>query len=156
MKVLMVCLGNICRSPLAEGILSHKFRRADIDGYVDSAGTAAYHEGEPPDPRSREIAAKHGIDIGAQRARKFKREDFDRFDLILTMDRSNYRDILAQARNASDKNKVKLILDLAFPGEGMQVPDPYYGGNEGFQQVFEMLDLACGKLVEQAGKASGS
>jgi protein-tyrosine phosphatase len=153
MKVLMVCLGNICRSPLAEGILKHKFKQANIAGLVDSAGTAAYHAGERPDPRSMEIAGRHGIDISGQRARKFRKEDFDRFDLILVMDRSNYRDILAQARNASDKNKVKLILNMAYPGEDMQIPDPYYGGEEGFQNIYKMLDLACDKIVEQAGKA---
>ncbi len=148
----MVCLGNICRSPLAEGILKHKFRKKNIDGYVDSAGTAAYHAGEHPDPRSMEIADRHGIDISDQRARKFLPEDFDRFDRIFAMDRSNYENILSQARKPSDSQKVDLILNMAYPGENMQVPDPYYGGDQGFQNVYKMLDLACDKIAAQAGK----
>lgn len=152
MKVLMVCLGNICRSPLAEGILKQKFRKENIDGYVDSAGTAAYHAGERPDPRSTEIADMHGIDISHQRARKFAPEDFDRFDRIFAMDRSNHENILSQARKPSDREKVDLILNMAYPGENMQVPDPYYGGDQGFQNVYKMLDLACDKIAAQAGK----
>lgn len=152
MKVLMVCLGNICRSPLAEGILRHKFRKENIDGHVDSAGTAAYHAGERPDPRSMEIADRHGINISDQRARKFVPEDFDRFDRIFAMDRSNHQNILSQARKPSDRKKVDLILNMAYPGENMQVPDPYYGGGQGFQNVYKMLDLACDKIAAQAGK----
>jgi protein-tyrosine phosphatase len=150
MKVLMVCLGNICRSPLAEGILKHKFRQANIVGQVESAGTAAYHAGERPDPRSMEIAGQHGIDISDQRARKFVPMDFDRFDRIFAMDSSNYQNIISQARNPSDRKKVDLILNMAYPGENMQVPDPYYGGEQGFHNVFKMLDLACDKIAAQA------
>ena len=146
---LMVCLGNICRSPLAEGILRHKFNKKGIPVEVDSAGTAAYHAGEPPDYRSQEIARKHGIDLGNQRARKFATVDFDRFDKIYAMDRSNYRDLLSMARNQSDKDKVEMILEVLYPGENRQVPDPYYGGNDGFRHVFRMLDEACEIIVSQ-------
>lgn len=156
MKVLMVCLGNICRSPLAEGILKQKFFLEKIDGQVDSAGTAAYHVGERPDPRSMEIASRHGIDISGQRARKFVPADFDRFDKIFAMDRSNYKDILSQARKPSDKDKVDLILNVAFPGEDLQVPDPYYGGEQGFQNVYKMLDQACGKIAEKARRSAST
>lgn len=145
--VLMVCLGNICRSPLAEGILKHKFNQHGIPLHVESAGTAAYHVGERPDHRSQEIARKNGIEIGDQRARRFTAVDFDRFDRIYAMDRSNLRDILSQARNADDRKKVGMILNHIYPGENRQVPDPYYGGKDGFQKVFEMLDAACDEIV---------
>lgn len=139
----MVCLGNICRSPLAEGILRKKFNTLGIKGEVDSAGTGAYHAGERPDVRSQEIANRHGIDISRQRARKFIREDFDRFDAIYAMDRSNYSDIISLARNKQDMEKVHLILNTVYPGENRQIPDPYYGGRDGFLNVYNMLDAAC-------------
>lgn len=145
--ILMVCLGNICRSPLAEGILKNKLTRLGLPGHVESAGTAAYHVGERPDIRSQEIALKHGIDIGNQRARRFKVGDFDRFDAIYAMDRSNYSDILALARSKQDAEKVHLILNLLYPNENKQVPDPYYGGKDGFQNVYDMLDSACERIV---------
>ncbi len=144
----MVCLGNICRSPLAEGILQHKFKLHNINSRVDSAGTGAYHVGERPDRRSQDIAQKHGIDISKQRARKFQREDFDRFDLIFAMDRSNYSDIVAMARNRQDAQKVQLILNTIYPGENRQIPDPYYGGTDGFSNVYKMLDEACNAIVD--------
>ncbi|MFO7998663.1 MAG: low molecular weight protein-tyrosine-phosphatase [Bacteroidales bacterium] len=152
MKVLMVCLGNICRSPLAEGILKHKFRNHSIEGVVESAGTAAYHAGEPPDERSRQIALKHGIDLSGQRARKFTREDFDRYDRIFAMDRSNYKDLVSLARGPADRDKVDLIMNTSRPGEDLQVPDPYYGGPDGFLNVYQMLDRACENIVEQVKK----
>lgn len=147
--VLMVCLGNICRSPLAEGILKHKLFMHGIGVHVDSAGTAAYHAGESPDVRSQEIARRHGIDIGDQRARRFSAADFDRFDRIFVMDRSNYRDVLSLARNSDDRKKVDMILNQVFPGENRQVPDPYYGGRDGFQKVFDMLDAACEEIMQE-------
>jgi protein-tyrosine phosphatase len=143
MKLLMVCLGNICRSPLAEGIMKEKARKYNLDLEVDSAGTAAYHVGESPDPRSQQIAMKYGIDLSDQRARKFQTEDFDRFDLIYAMDHSNYSDIVAKARNNNDLDKVNLILNVTHPGKNKQVPDPYYGGKDGFENVYRMLDDAC-------------
>lgn len=140
MRVLMVCLGNICRSPLAEGILQSK---ASADVKVDSAGTAAYHIGELPDSRSIAVAKKYGIDLTNQRARKFTVNDFDTFDLIYAMDESNYQDILTLARNTEDKLKVKLILNEVDLISNRSVPDPYYGGSNGFENVYQLLDEAC-------------
>jgi len=137
----MVCLGNICRSPLAEGILRSKLFRADV--IIDSAGTGAYHTAESPDNRSIAVAKINGIDITDQRARKFLVEDFDEFDLIYVMDISNYRDVIAMARNEDDIAKVKMILNEVFPNENLDVPDPYLGGDYGFKNVYKMLDEAC-------------
>ena len=147
MKVLMVCLGNICRSPLAEGILKHKVTQHGLDWEIDSAGTGAYHVGELPDTRSIAVARKYGIDLTNQRARQFKVEDFDTFDKILVMDASNYQNILRLTRNEADKQKIELIRNLVNPGMNEQVPDPYWNDN-GFEQVFEMLDEACDYCIE--------
>lgn len=136
----MVCLGNICRSPLAEGILKSK---VNPKIHIDSAGTGAYHVGEKPDERSIAVAKLNGINIDYQRARKFKVADFDYFDVIYVMDKSNYDNVLAVARNNNDKVKVKMILNEVFPGENLDVPDPYLGGDYGFRQVFNMLNEAC-------------
>ena len=141
MKILMVCLGNICRSPLAEGILKHKTKNKNI--FVDSAGTASYHIGKLPDSRSIEIAHKYGIDISNQRARQFSNVDFDNFDKIYAMDTHNYASIISNARNQSDRNKVDLILNEINPKSYDSVPDPYYGDGDGFQKVFNMLNEAC-------------
>ena len=140
-KVLMVCLGNICRSPLAEGILQSKVDADTV--FVDSAGTAAYHVGNKPDERYIEVAAKYGLNIRNQRARKFEVKDFDEFDIIFAMDESNYQNILMLARNEEDEQKVKMILNESNPNENLSVPDPYYGGNQGFENVYTMLDEAC-------------
>ena len=138
-RVLMVCLGNICRSPLAEGILKAKTFLKDV--IVDSAGTSSYHIGNPPDKRSVEIAKKNNIDITEQRGRKFIVSDFDNFDIIYAMDSSNYRNILSLARNENDKQKVRIILNELFPNENLDVPDPYNGGEHGFKVVYDMLTL---------------
>jgi len=143
----MVCLGNICRSPLAEGILKSKITTHPI--FVDSAGTKAYHIGNQPDERSIIVAKKHGIDISKQRARKFTTADFDNFDLIYAMDESNFHDILKLSRNNSDMQKVKMILNEIHPNTNNSVPDPYYGGNEGFENVFQMLDEACEIIIKK-------
>lgn len=143
----MVCLGNICRSPLAEGILKSKV--FSFKTRVDSAGTAAYHSGEKPDRRSIAVAKGNGIDISNQRARKFSVEDFDNFDLIYAMDNLNYEDIISLARNKSDESKVKLILNEVFPDDNLDVPDPYYGGEFGFVNVYKMLDEACEIIVKK-------
>ena len=140
-KVLMVCLGNICRSPLAEGILQSKVNAQKV--FVDSAGTAAYHDGNLPDIRSIEVAGKYEINITNQRARKFTIKDFDIFDVIYVMDETNYQNILILARDKSDKRKVQMILNETTPGQNLSVPDPYYGGNQGFENVYAMLDEAC-------------
>lgn len=146
----MVCLGNICRSPLAEGILKSKVNTSNI--FVDSAGTGNYHIGGLPDKRSIDVAQKYLIDITDQRCRQFSVEDFDKFDLIYVMDNSNKRDVLSLARNKSDELKVNMILNELFPNENVDVPDPYTGGLNGFEQVFNMLDKACTKVAEKLDK----
>ena len=143
----MVCLGNICRSPLAEGILAHKLDAQNF--IVDSAGTAAYHTGNPPDLRSQEVALKHGINIGKQRARPFVMEDFDRFDHIYVMDRSNLANLKALGPTAAQWEKVQLLLGSA------EVPDPYYGGPEGFQEVYQMIDQATDTIANQLQSHDG-
>uniref|UniRef100_A0AB33KSR5 protein-tyrosine-phosphatase n=2 Tax=Flavobacteriaceae TaxID=49546 RepID=A0AB33KSR5_9FLAO len=140
-KILMVCLGNICRSPLAEGILKSKLSSESF--IVDSAGTAGYHVGELPDGRSIEVARKYGIDITNQRSRKFTKADFDKFDMIFAMDQNNYADIVALSENEEQHEKVKMILNELYPDENRSVPDPYYGGGQGFENVYKMLDEAC-------------
>jgi protein-tyrosine phosphatase len=149
-KILMVCLGNICRSPLAEGILKSKV--FSFKTIVDSAGTGAYHVGKLPDERSIAVAKINGIDITDQKARKFSVQDFDNFDLIYAMDTQNYRDIIALSRNDVDKAKVYLILNEVLPGEDLDVPDPYYGGDYGFRNVYKMLDEACSIIAEKINK----
>ena len=146
MKILMVCLGNICRSPLAQGILESK----NSGIFVDSAGFESYHQGDPPDMRAQRTARNHGIDISKQRQRSFKVEDFDIFDKIYVMDSMNYYDVSREARYGSkDMEKVDYILNEIYPGENRSVPDPYYGGADGFEKVYEMLDLACEKIVNK-------
>lgn len=141
----MVCLGNICRSPLAEGILKHKTKNLDV--VVDSAGTASYHVGSLPDSRSIEIANKNGIDLTDQRARQFSEKDFDDFDKIYAMDTNNYSNIISLARNQSDRDKVDVILNELNPKSYDSVPDPYYGAGDGFQIIYDMLDNACDAIV---------
>ena len=143
----MVCLGNICRSPLAEGILKSKLPEDNF--FVDSAGTSNYHIGEKPDSRSIAIAKHYGININNQKGRQFTTIDFDRFDYIYAMDNSNYRNIIGLARDTSDRNKVKLILNESVPNENLEVPDPYYGGDSGFDNVFKMLDEACDVIANR-------
>lgn len=151
MKILMVCLGNICRSPLAEGILQAKAVAKDIDIEVDSAGTAPFHVDEPPDVRSIMIARKHGINIRDLRGRQFSSADFDRFDCIYTMDKSNYDRVIEQARHEADKAKVEIILNELQPGSNAEVPDPYFGGDHGFENVYQMLDEVTDKILEKYG-----
>lgn len=146
-RILMVCLGNICRSPLAEGILKSKVDSSQV--FVDSAGTAGYHVGSLPDTRSIEVARKHGINISDQTCRKFTVEDFDNFDVIYAMDQSNYHNILMKARNDEDESKVMMILNESEPSSNRSVPDPYYGGDDGFENVFQMLDEACDVIANK-------
>lgn len=143
----MVCLGNICRSPIAQGVLESKARSLEL--FVDSAGTASYHIGEPPDQRAIKKAASYHIDISGYRGRQFSVEDFDAFDRIFAMDYSNYQNILKLARNEQDKQKVDLILNLLYPGEDMSVPDPYYGGEDGFENVYQLLNSACDVFIKK-------
>ena len=146
----MVCLGNICRSPLAEGILKHKIETDDLDWQVDSAGTSGWHNGERPDPRSIDVARKNGIDITYQRSRQFEISDFESFDLILAMDSSNYSNILALDSENRYSDKVKLLMNFKFPGENRAVPDPYYTGS--FQDVFDMIQDAIEAMLFNYGK----
>jgi len=147
MKVLMVCLGNICRSPLAEGILRHKAKLKNYSITVDSCGTAAYHVGENPDSRSVAIAQKYGIDISNLKARKFSENDFKTFDYIFTMDSENTKNVLDLSNNQIDKNKVIQILNLLNPGSNQKVPDPYYGNMQHFEEVYQLLNKACDKII---------
>jgi protein-tyrosine phosphatase len=137
----MVCLGNICRSPLAEGIMRSKLT---TDYYIDSAGTGGWHAGEAPDKRSIPTARNHGIDISKQSARKFSITDFDTFDVIFVMDQSNYKDVINLAPNEAAKSKVQLLLD-----NSKEVPDPYYGTLEDFEQVYQLLNQACETIARK-------
>ncbi|WP_299365830.1 low molecular weight protein-tyrosine-phosphatase [Winogradskyella sp.] len=137
-RILMVCLGNICRSPIAHGILESKLPSDHF--YVDSAGTAAYHVGNKPDHRSINVANSHGVDISAQKARQFKISDFDEFDYIYAMDASNYSNIIGLARNNNDIGKVKLFLEENPSISNKNVPDPYYGDLNEFEYVFDLID----------------
>jgi protein-tyrosine phosphatase len=148
MKVLMVCLGNICRSPLAQGILEHRTGEKGLDWEVDSAGTGSWHVGNPPDPRSVAVAAKHGLDISRQRARQVHWPDLEAFDLVFAMDQSNYQDLMAMAKSDAERGKIRLIRDLEGSIDGLSVPDPYWD-DDGFEQVYAMLDKACLVLVDQ-------
>ncbi|CAM4304301.1 low molecular weight protein-tyrosine-phosphatase [Flavobacterium terrigena] len=139
-KVLMVCLGNICRSPLAEGILQAKLPNNYI---VDSAGTANYHVGTAPDKRSVVTARKFGVDISQQKCRQITKSDFENFDHIYVMDTSNYKNVLAIAPNEAAKQKVKVILNELHPDKNLEVPDPYYGDMQGFEHVYKLLDEVC-------------
>ena len=143
-RILMVCLGNICRSPIAHGIMYE----ISQDSFVDSAGTESYHIGSPPDPRSIQVARDNGIDISHQSARQFQSSDFTKFDHIFVMDRQNYRDVITKAKHQDDIDKVELLCEAA--GLGMRpVPDPDYGDDEGFQNVFDLVKTACHRIAEQ-------
>lgn len=148
LKILMVCLGNICRSPLAEGILKHKVQERNLNWQVDSAGTSGFHAGEKPDRRSIAEAKKHQIDISQQRSRQFRCWDFETYDLIYVMDTSNLQDVLSMANSEEEKAKVILIMNELEPEANINVPDPYYG-EYGFENVYNMLDKACEAIVNK-------
>lgn len=150
-KVLMVCLGNICRSPLAEGILQSKVNPEKV--LVDSAGTGSWHVGHPPDPRSIAVAQKYGLNIGLQRCRQFEVEDFDRFDRIYVMDQSNYTNVVREARDSSDSAKVRLLLSEG-NAIATEVPDPYYDSENGFEQVYHLIDQACDAIADKLNTIS--
>ena len=132
---------------MAEGILRSKVNPEKI--FIDSAGTAAYHIGEPPDPRSISVALKYGIDLRSQKARKLILRDFMKFDRIYAMDEHNYQKIISLAQNDDDKKKVKMILNEVTPARNLSVPDPYYGGDQGFEEVYQMLDKACEAIANR-------
>lgn len=142
----MVCLGNICRSPLAEGIMRSKIEQHNLDWMVDSAGTSSWHIGHPPDERSIKIAEENGIDISMQKARQFETQDFNKFDKILVMDSSNYSNV-KNIGNQENSDMIELILNYVQPGMNMNVPDPYY--NDNFHEVFQLLDEACDQIVQE-------
>lgn len=144
----MVCLGNICRSPLAEGILKEFIKKENLNWTVDSAGTGAWHVGNPPDKRSIEVAKKHGIDISNQRARKIRASDFEEFDIIFAMDISNYNDLQRFAIDEEERQKIRLILNESNPNKNHSVPDPYWDDN-GFENVYEILNRACKSFIEK-------
>jgi len=149
MKILMVCLGNICRSPMAEGIVRDRIEELGLDVELDSAGTGDYHIGEGPDKRAQANMRQNGHDISDLKARQFKAKDFDAFDRIFVMDQSNYQNVLSLARTDEDREKVELFLNLASPGSDAEVPDPYFGGESGFQHVYELLNESADKLMEE-------
>jgi protein-tyrosine phosphatase len=148
-KILFVCLGNICRSPLAEGIMLHLKEKYHLKVQVDSAGTANYHVGEVPDRRTIANAKKNGIDLSFLRARQFNVADFDAFDRIYVMDRNNLENVMALAKNQVHKNKIDLFLNSVYENKNMEVPDPYYGTEKTFQDVFQLVYDACEKLARQ-------
>jgi len=143
----MVCLGNICRSPLAEGILQEKVNKAGLSWVVDSAGTNHYHTGDPPHPLSQKVALANGIDITQQRARRFTTEDLNQFDKIYALAGDVLKDIQRITGSKFDSSKVDLLLNEQYPGKNLDVPDPYYGGEPDFHEVFELLDQVCDQLI---------
>lgn len=147
MKILMVCLGNICRSPLAEGILQDKARKAGLSWTVESAGTNGCHTGEAPHRLSQKIARLNGIDISGQRARDFRADDFEQFDLIYAMSSDVIRDMREIARQKFNPEKTDLLMNLVHPGRNQDVPDPWYGPEAGYHEVFRMISQACDELL---------
>jgi protein-tyrosine phosphatase len=152
MKILMVCLGNICRSPLAEGILQAKANAAKLNWIVDSAGTGNYHIGEKPHQLSQKVALMNGIDISTQRCRQFVKEDMGRFDIIYVMDKENYAEVKRISGLDWDSRKVHLILSEAYPDTDKEVPDPWYGTEKDFHLVFDMLDKTADIIIDRYGK----
>lgn len=147
----MVCLGNICRSPLAEGIMKTKL---SPDFFVDSVGTISQHEGEHPDKRAIKTAANHGIDISQQVSRPITSADLDHFDKIYCMDIDVYEDVISKAKNEEQRQKISLFLEALGDHKNAEVPDPYWGDMEDFENVFQLLDKGCGKIAEQLNNAS--
>lgn len=152
MKILMVCLGNICRSPMAEGIMREKIKKYKLNAEVDSCGTANYHVGQAPDMRAIQTLKKYDIDISQHKGRQFRLTDFDNFDLIFVMDNQNYADIISKARNKTDKMKVRLLMDEMYPEQKKIVPDPYFGGIEGFEETYALINETCKHIVSRLAK----
>jgi len=154
-SVLFVCMGNICRSPTAEGVFRHVVKKRNLQDQIsiDSAGTHAYHIGESPDSRSQSTALSRGVNLSAQRARKAVGEDFVRFDYVIAMDRSNYED-LKQLGQGADLSKLHLFMSFAKAWDNDEVPDPYYGGANGFEEVFDMVQSASEGLLEHILKST--
>ncbi|MEI7982277.1 MAG: low molecular weight protein-tyrosine-phosphatase [Bacteroidota bacterium] len=154
MKILFVCTGNICRSPLAEGILRSKIIKYHISAEVDSCGFESFHIGDSPDPRAQYVAKKNGIDISSHRARLFSMDDFDNFDLIYVMDNSHYQRLKHLLRNINDGLKVDFIMNSIYPGSNFNVDDPWYSDFSAFEKIFHQLDLACQSIADQLREKS--
>lgn len=149
MKILMVCLNNICRSPLAAGILKKILAEKEVSIQVDSAGFEPYHIGQKPNPRTLSVAKQHGIDLSGHRMRLFKVADFDEYDIIFVMDQKNYHDVIAMARNTTDIKKVNYILNVLSPGQFKIISDPNYSKDEDFEKIFNQLYEVCNKIAER-------
>lgn len=145
----MVCLGNICRSPMAEIILKNKLKNINSQSIVESRGFVSFHEGDFADSRAQQTAKLNGLNLSNHKASLFKPSDFDNFDKIYVMDQQNYSDVASVARNENDLKKVDLLLNIIEPGKNKIVPDPYYGGNEGFHKVWAMIDDACDLIIQK-------
>ena len=151
-KILMVCMGNICRSPIAEGIMRDLIKKNNLKAIVDSAGTIDFHKGQNPDIRATTKAFEHGLNISDLIARPFVVNDFDKFDWIFVMDNENYDDIVALTKSEDKREKVMMIMNELHKGKNMEVPDPYYGGEQGFENVFQMLNDACQAIAKKIEK----
>ena len=149
MKILFVCTGNICRSPMAEGILRSKLSKAGIKAEIDSCGFESFHIGDHPDNRAQSICRNYGIDISGHVARLFRKNDFDSFDRIYVMDASHYYSVSRIARSAADLKKVDYMLNLQYPGQDLPVDDPWYHDIHAFEKTYRQLDAACERLIEQ-------
>jgi low molecular weight protein-tyrosine phosphatase len=149
MKILMVCLGNICRSPLAEGILQDKADKAGLNWKVDSAGTSNYHIGEPPHKLSQKVAKINGIDISKQMCRQFLKEDMLHFDKIYAMDNEVYNNIKKMSGDLWDASKTDLLMNEIYPNENVDVPDPWYGTEKDYHFAYDMIDKACNAIIEK-------
>ncbi|MET0394793.1 MAG: low molecular weight protein-tyrosine-phosphatase [Chitinophagaceae bacterium] len=149
MKILMVCLGNICRSPLAEGILKHKAAQAGLDWTIESAGTNGYHTGEAPHPLSQKVARLNGIDICAQRARRFSAADFGHYDKIYALAEDVLDEMRRMAGSRFDAQKADLLMNELYPGQNRDVPDPWYGPEPGYHEVYQLIDQACDRIIEK-------
>lgn len=153
MRILMVCLGNICRSPIAEGVLAHKARQHGLDWVVESAGTESYHVGEPPHRFSQKVCSSNGVDISAQRARRFTAADLKKYDKIYALATDVYDEIRHISGPNADLSNVDLFLNELEEGSNGSVPDPWYGTEEGYTPVYELIDRTCDKIVRKYGKA---
>lgn len=151
MKILMVCLGNICRSPLAEGILQDKAFKAGLTWSIESAGTNSYHIGEPPHPLSQKIARMNGIDISKQRARRFRTEDLEVYDKIYVLAQDVLEDMKLIAGKKFENSKVDLLMNELYPGKNLDVPDPWYGPEPGYHEAFKLIEKSCDKILEKYG-----
>ncbi|MCX6279054.1 MAG: low molecular weight phosphotyrosine protein phosphatase [Bacteroidetes bacterium] len=152
LKILFVCTGNICRSPLAEGILRDKLLRANIQAIVDSCGFESFHVGDKPDSRAIAVSKKRGIDISGHRARLFRDRDFEEFDMIFVMDSTHHKNVMKRSRNSDDQLKVDYFLNVLQPGQNLDVPDPWYHDLNAFEKVYAQLDEACEAFVKRVTK----